>query len=149
LRKVARNYTMDYVRTALPVLAETFGVAEARHLGGITGRLIGMQYYAETAALLGVPPGGAEGFARYLCALGQAQDDAIDWQRADGEVIVRQRGWRLMRGVSPLAPSVFEGWNALWEGALSIHDRHLTLAVTRRPEQGTEGCIEWRLRDGG
>jgi hypothetical protein len=149
LRKVARNYTMDYVRTALPVLAETFGVAEARHLGGITGRLIGMQYYAETAALLGVPPGGAESFARYLCALGRAQDDAIDWQRDDGEVIVRQHGWRLMRGISPLAPSVFEGWNALWEGALSIHDRHLTLAVTRRPDEGAEGCIEWRLRDGG
>ncbi len=56
LRKITRNYAMDYVRTILPVLAEVFGPAEARHLGGVTGRLIGMQYYAETASLLGVAP---------------------------------------------------------------------------------------------
>src|SRR6266481_8818824 len=53
-RKIVRNYSMDYVRTILPVLTETFGEAEARHLGGVTGTLIGMQYYFETAGLLGI-----------------------------------------------------------------------------------------------
>ena len=38
----------------LPVLVETFGDAEATRLGGVTGRLIGMQYYAGTAGLLGI-----------------------------------------------------------------------------------------------
>ncbi|HKW94817.1 MAG TPA: hypothetical protein VJX92_23225 [Methylomirabilota bacterium] len=145
LRKITRNYAMDYVRTILPVLAETFGPAEARHLGGVTGRLIGMQYYAETAALLGVAPGGAEGFARYLCAIGGAQDDVIDWRREGTEVIVRQRGWRLMADVPAPAPSAFEGWNALWEGALSVHDRRVAMVVTRRLDQGDD-CFEWRLR---
>ena len=145
LRKITRNYAMDYVRTILPVLAETFGPAEALHLGGVTGRLIGMQYYAETAALLGVAPGGADGFARYLSALGRAQDDPVDSYRDGAEVVVRQHSWRLMRGVAPQASSVFDGWNALWEGALSVHDRHLALRVTRRLDQGDD-VIEWRLR---
>jgi hypothetical protein len=144
LRKVARNYTMDYVRTILPVLAETFGEAEARHLGGITGRLIGMQYYAETAGLLGIAPGGAPAFARYLSAMAGAQGDRLEW-RDDGDVVVgRQPGWRLMEGVSPLPPSVFDAWNAIWEGALSVHDRRLALLVTRRLDHG-DPCIEWRL----
>src|SRR5215470_4270959 len=54
LAKIVRNYAMDYVRTILPVLVETFGPAEARHLGSVTGRLIGMQYHAETADRLGI-----------------------------------------------------------------------------------------------
>ena len=148
LRKVARNYTMDYVRTILPVLAETFGEAEARHLGGVTARLIGMQYYAETAALLGIEPGGAPAFARYLTAIARAQDDRSEWQSDGDEVVVRQHSWRLVRGVSPLPSPVFDAWNALWEGALSIHDRRLVLLATRRIDHG-DPCIEWRLRRRG
>jgi hypothetical protein len=149
LRKVARNYAMDYIRTILPVLAETFGEAEARHLGSVTGRLIGMQYYAETAALLGVERGGAPGFARYLAAAGGAQDDRVEWRVEDGdEVVVRQHSWRLLQGVSPLPTSVFDAWNALWEGALSIHDRRLVLTVDRRLDHG-DPRIEWRLRRRG
>src|SRR5262245_14548492 len=116
LRKVARNYTMDYVRTILPVLAETFGEAEARHLGSVTGRLIGMQYHAQTAALLGVDQGGAENFARYLATIAEAQDDSVEWQRDGDDVVIRQHSWRLMQAVSPLQPSAFDAWNALWEG---------------------------------
>ena len=145
LRKITRNYAMDYVRTILPVLAETFGPAEARHLGEVTGRLIGMQYYAETGALLGVERGGAEAFARYLVGIATAQDDHAESHAAGDEVVIRQRSWRLMHGVAPLASSVFDGWNALWEGALAVHDRHLALLVTRRLDRGDD-VIEWRLR---
>ena len=69
-RKIVRNYAMDYVRTILPVLTETFGEAEAKHLGGVTGTLIGMQYYAETAELLGIKGNGPEDFADYLVGHG-------------------------------------------------------------------------------
>jgi hypothetical protein len=145
LRKVTRNYAMDYVRTILPVLSETFGEAEARHLGGITGRLIGMQYYAETARLLGVAPGGADSFAQYLVALARAQDDQVETRREGDELVVRQGSWRLMDGVAPLPASVFDAWNALWDGALSVHDRRLELVATRRLDRD-DGHIEWRLR---
>src|SRR5262245_64848581 len=132
LRKVMRNYAMEYVRTILPVLAEAFGEAEARHLGGVTGRLIGMQYYAATAELLGVAAGGAEGFARYLAAVGAAQDDRVEVYRDGSDIVVRQHTWRLMQGIPALPASVFESWNALWEGALSVHDRRVSLVATQR-----------------
>jgi hypothetical protein len=144
-RKIVRNYAMDYVRTILPVLTETFGEAEAKHLGGVTGTLIGMQYYFETAELLGIKGNGPEDFADYLVGMGQAQDDRIEWARDGDEVVVRQHTWRLMRGVASPSPAVFHSWNALWEGALSVHNRHLRLEVRRRLDEG-DACFEWRVR---
>jgi hypothetical protein len=148
LRKVMRNYSMDYVRTVLPVLVETFGDAEARHLGGVTGTLIGMQYYSETAERLGIEGRGAEDFAEYLARLGHAQDDRVEWAREEEEVVVRQHTWRLMQGVPTPAAAVFDSWNALWQGALSVHNRRLRLDVRRRLDQG-DACFEWRMRPAG
>jgi len=145
LRKITRNYAMDYVRTILPVLSETFGEAEARHLGGVTGTLIGMQYYFETAELLGVKGTGPEDFANYLMRLGHAQDDRVECARESDEMVVRQHTWRLMQGVPSPSAAVFECWNALWQGALSVHNRHLHLDVRRRLDQG-DACFEWRVR---
>jgi len=145
LRKIVRNYAMDYVRTILPVLAETFGDAEATRLGGVTGRLIGMQYYAETAGLLGIDGHGPEDFAEYLVRMGLAQEDRIEWAREAGLVVVRQHTWRLMQGVASPPAAVFESWNALWQGALSVHNRRLVLDVRRRLDQG-DPCFEWRVR---
>jgi len=144
-RKIVRNYAMDYVRTILPVLTETFGEAEAKHLGGVTGTLIGMQYYFETAELLGIKGNGPEDFADYLVGMGQAQGDRVEWTRDGDEVVVRQHTWRLMHGVASPSAAVFHSWNALWEGALSVHNRHLRLEVRRRLDEG-DVCIEWRVR---
>jgi hypothetical protein len=145
LAKVGRNYAMDYVRSALPELVAAFGPAEARHLGGVTGTLIGMQYYAETAARLGIDDRGPAGFARLLAGLGAAQDDQVEWEERQDEAVVRQSTWRLVQGLESPAPAVFDAWNALWEGALAVHNRRLELVVTRRLDQG-DGCIEWRVR---
>jgi hypothetical protein len=127
------------------VLAETFGDAEAKRLGGVTGRLIGMQYYAETAGLLGIDGHGPEAFAEYLVRMGLAQDDRIEWVREAGEVVVRQHTWRLMQGVASPPAAVFDSWNALWQGALSVHNRRLVLEVRRRLDQG-DPCFEWCIR---
>jgi len=143
-RKIVRNYSMDYVRTILVVLAETFGEDVARDLGARTGLLIGMQYRAETARLLGVTGEGPEDFAEYLVRMGRAQDDRIEWSREGGDVVVRQHTWRLMQGVVSPAPAVFDSWNALWQGALSVHSRHLSLEASRQLD-GEEPRIEWRV----
>ena len=140
LARASRNYSMTYVRTILVALVDVFGPAEAVHLGGLAARQIGMQFYPATAELLGVRPGGAESFARYLGAIGRAQGD--DTAEAGG--IARQTTWRLMAGLAALSPAVFDAWNELWVGALSIHDRHLDLQVTRRPEAG-QSVTEWRI----
>jgi hypothetical protein len=145
LRKVARNYAMDYVRSVLPELVGAFGADEARRLGGITGRLIGMQDHASTAADLGIESDTAEDFGEYLRRIGRAQGDHVDWARDGSEIVIRQMTWELMRGVAPVPDGVFESWNALWEGALSVHNRRLVLMVTKRLDRGDD-AFEWRVQ---
>ena len=146
LQKARRNYAMEYTRTAIPELIELFGPFDALHLGGMTARLIGMQFHRETAHALGLPDtGDASDFARFMVALAQAQGDRAEWTEAAGGAIrVRQHGWKLMSGLPPLAAAAFEIWNCLLDGALSAHNRHLQLKVERRLDQGDE-CFEWRV----
>jgi hypothetical protein len=144
LRKVARNYTMDYVRSALPELVAAFGADEARRLGSITGRLIGMQDHEATAADVEVTGSRAEDFAEYLRRLGEAQDDRIGWSRDGADIVIRQTTWRLMQGLSPIPEAVFDCWNAIWEGALAVHNRRLALVATKRLDLGDD-AIEWRI----
>ncbi|MGY3462334.1 hypothetical protein ACVWW5_007784 [Bradyrhizobium sp. LM3.4] len=52
LEKAYRNYAMEYVRTAAPVMVQLFGPEDAGYLLHLTGKLIGMQYFDEVAAAL-------------------------------------------------------------------------------------------------
>jgi len=60
-------------------------------------------------------------------------------------MVVRQHSWRLMQGVRSPSAAAFESWNALWQGALSVHNRHLLLEVRKRLDRG-DACFEWRMR---
>jgi hypothetical protein len=148
LRRIERNYAMDYVRSILPELVALVGPAEARHLGGVTATLIGMQYYAETAALLGVTGGSAADFAAYFRAMAEAQGDRVETRQEAGGAVVRQTTWRLMTGVAERHPALFDIWNALWEGALAVHNRRLALVVRRRMDYGDD-AFEWWVRPRG
>ncbi|MBS0561833.1 MAG: hypothetical protein JSR21_17425 [Proteobacteria bacterium] len=145
LAKAERNYAMEYARSALSALVALFGPAEARHLGGGSAYLIGMQFYDECRALLGHAAPGAEGFAAWFAAMAAGQDDAAHAERRpDGSLLVRQSGWRLLRGLEHPHPVMAEIWNALWEGCLAAHDRFLTW----RMEEATladGGAFRWRL----
>ena len=124
LRKVERSYAMEYVRSFLPATQELFGVEEAERLVARTAQLIGLQFYEETAAMLGIAGNSAEDFARYLAALAIAQGENVT---RDG-TIVTQTGWKLLSGVTvPDERAAFRAWNALWLGALAAHNRHLQL----------------------
>lgn len=147
-RKIERNYAMEYVRSILPELVALVGPAEARHLGGVTGTLIGMQYYAETAALLGVTGDSAPDFARYFRRLAAGQGDSADSDADGEETVIWQTTWRLMAGVPARHPALFDIWNTLWEGALAVHNRRLALVVRRRLDYGDE-AFEWRVRARG
>ncbi len=145
LAKARRNYAMEYIRSGLPRLVEIFGPAEAAHLGHVTGHLIGAQLYKETAALLGIEAGGAEAFGQYMVRLAAGEGDTAEASRDGDAVIVRRPAWRLMRGLEPLSPAVFDGWNGLLEGALAVHDRHLALQVIARRDWGDDAFV-WRIR---
>ena len=145
LAKARRNYAMEYSRSVLPEMAALFGPADAAALANRTGRLIGMQTYDRTAGFLGIAPGGAEGFARFLAAMAEGQGDEAAVARDGDAWLVRQTSWRLTRGLPSLSPAVFEGWNGLWQGACAAHDRFLVLEVLRRLDYG-DPYIEWRVR---
>ena len=139
LLKVERSYAMEYVRSMLPTMCGLFEVDEARALVGRTARLIGLQYYDEIAALLGVGGNGAADFAFLLAALAVAQGEQVDVQYDGGLATLTQSGWRLMYNVTE-GDTMFDAWNALWEGALAVHNRDLKLVTERRGE-----TIAWRI----
>ncbi len=145
LAKAERNYAMEYIRSGLPRLAELFGPAEAAYLGNVTGRLVGAQLYKETAAHLGIEAGGTEAFGRFMEGLAAGEGDEAKAAREGDAVLVRRRGWRLMRGLEPLPAAVFAAWNGLLEGALAVHDRFLVLEVLSRLDLGDD-AFTWRIR---
>ena len=145
LKKAHRNYSMNYVRAILSESAALYGPAEAAYLARVTGQLIGMQYYDRLKAPFGIDSDTAEAFGKLLVALGQAQDDEMALEIDSESVVVRQTGWRLMRGHSHVPRSAFEGWNGLWEGAITAHNRFLVLETCKRMDYGDE-CFEWRIR---
>jgi hypothetical protein len=146
--KANRNYAMEYVRSGLPRLAELFGPADAAHLGRVTGLLVGAQCYRQTADALGVRSDTASAFADWLTRLAAAEGDAAETTVRGEDVHVRRRSWRLMRGLAHLSPAVFEAWNGLLEGALTVHNRFLVLEVLRRLDYGDD-AFEWRIRPRG
>ena len=138
-------------RSGLPRLAEIFGPAEAAHLGRVTGRLVGAQLYKETAALLDVEAGGAEGFGKFMMRLAAGEGDEAQIALQGEAALVRREGWRLVRGLESPSPAVFEAWNGLLEGALAVHDRFCVMEVLSRRDWGDDAFV-WRIRprgDGG
>ncbi|MEX1036476.1 MAG: hypothetical protein WDZ54_11000 [Sneathiella sp.] len=145
LQKANRNYAMEYVKNSLIELAALFGPAEATYYGGITAQLIGKQYYRQTADTLGITGDDARAFAQYLAGMIDGHDDEVEIETKGDAIHIRQSGWRLMRGTGPHPASVFEAWNQLWQGALSVHNRFLVLEVLQRQDYGDD-CFEWRIR---
>ena len=145
LAKAERNYCMEYVRSGLPRLVEQLGPAEAGHLGRVTGRLVGAQLYHETAAALGITGDSPEAFANLMVALAEGEGDTATCYIAGGAALARRTSWRLTRGLPPQSPAVFEAWNGLLEGFLSVHNRFLVLETVERIDLG-DAAFTWRVR---
>src|SRR6202049_2642925 len=112
LEKAYRNYAMEYVRTAAPVMVQLFGPEDAGYLLHLTGKLIGMQYFDEIARGLSMARGTAKEFAAFLNALFEAQDDIVEISESNGAFEVRQQSWKLMADVGDYHPAgarVLEG----------------------------------------
>jgi len=141
LLKARRNYAVQYIRVALPVLEEIFGAGEGAALGRAAARLVAMQAYDETAGMLDVRDRDAPAFARYLEAMLRGGGDEARIVQAGSEIMVEALRLRVLEGEGAgSTASRFPAWNGLWEGALAVHNRHLTLAV--------ENHEPWRWRIG-
>jgi hypothetical protein len=144
LRRVLRNYAMEYVTSIVPEAITALGPGEGGRLAGTAARLIGMHYLDETAALLGGIDAGPEGFARYMVRMARAQGDDATTQPDGDAWIVRQTTWQLMRERTTLPREAFDAWNELWVGAALAHDRRLFVDVIARRDRG-DPAWEWRI----
>src|SRR5881396_3004503 len=116
LEKAYRNYAMEYVRTAAPVMVQLFGPEDAGYLLHLTGKLIGMQYFDEVARGLSASRGGGSEFGAFLHRLLQAQGDVAEIREAHGRCEISQQGWKLMAGVGDYHPSCAKVLEGLFEG---------------------------------
>jgi hypothetical protein len=143
LEKAYRNYAMEYVRTAAPVMVQLFGPEDASYLLHLTGKLIGMQYFDEIAQVFAVNGGGAKQFAAFLRLLFEAQDDVADISESQGGFEIRQQTWKLMADVAdyhPACASVLEG---LFEGLAAGCGRQIPVHL--RQAAGGKAPFVWSM----
>jgi hypothetical protein len=136
LEKAYRNYAMEYVRTAAPVMIQLFGPEDAGYLLHITGKLIGMQYFDEMARGFAVGKGTAREFATLLCALLEAQDDVVGAEESAGVFEVRQQTWKLMSDVADYHPACARLLDGLLEGLAAGCGRRIPVSRRSAPAGG-------------
>src|SRR5215210_6621811 len=129
LEKAYRNYAMEYVRTAAPVMVQCFGPEDAKHLLHLTGKLIGMQYYHEVAPAFGSRRGTGKEFEAFLRAVLEAQDDAAAGGDNDGLFEVTQQTWKLMADVADYHPACASALAGLLEGLAAGCGRHIPVSM--------------------
>ena len=146
LARAYRNYAMEYVRSGLPRLMELFGETEGAHLGHLTGRMIGAQFYKEIAGAAGIVSTDAEALARLLAWIAEGEGDSATVGRDGDSVLLSRTGWRLMRGIANPSPGVMDAWNGLIEGLAMVHNRFLTIELVERVDHGAPQTV-WRIRE--
>jgi hypothetical protein len=143
LEKAYRNYAMEYVRTAAPVLVQLFGPEDASYLLHLTGKLIGMQYFDEVAGGFSMGKGSDGDFAAFLGALFEAQDDVAEITSAGGAFEVRQQTWKLMADVADMHPACASVLQGLFEGLAAACGRRI--AVNLRSAEGGGLPFIWSI----
>jgi len=129
LEKAYRNYAMEYVRTAAPVMVQLFGPEDAGYLLHLTGKLIGMQYFDEIARGFNASRGAAKDFAAFLRALFEAQDDVAEISESAGVFEIRQQTWKLMADVGDYHPACARVLEGLFEGLAAGCGRRIGVAM--------------------
>jgi hypothetical protein len=143
LEKAYRNYAMEYVRTAAPVMVQLFGPDEAGYLLHLTGKLIGMQYFDEIARGFSVGKGNPAVFAAFLKTLFEAQGDLADMAKSGGAFELRQQTWKLMSDVADYHPACAGVLKGLCEGLAAGCGRRIS--VTMRAEKAGAPPFLWSI----
>ena len=130
LEKAYRNYAMEYVKTAAPVMVQVFGPVDAAYLLRLTGKLIGMQYFDEVARAFQLGRGGAKQFVDFLRVLFDSQDDVAEIGESAGSFEVRQQTWKLMEGAGDYSPPCTKVLEGLFDGLAAGCGRHIPVHLT-------------------
>jgi hypothetical protein len=141
LAKANRNYAMEYIRNGLCELAGVIGEEETRELGGLAARLIGLQYFPETAVMVGAEDGDVTAAAEYLSRMFSGMGDPVSVITSGDSTLIEQSGLRILRGLEPDEQAlVLECWTELWQGAVSSQRALKTLSWVREG-----GQIRWNI----
>lgn len=117
LEKANRNYALDYIRNGLTTLADVIGADDTRELGSLAARLIGLQYFQETASLIGAKDGGLDDAAAYLARMFGGMGDSVERSAQTDCETVTQHGLRAVRGLNAEERAlVLHCWAELWIG---------------------------------
>ena len=120
--KAYRNYSMEFVRNALPVLVDQFGPEEAQALGTLNAKQIGMQHYHDLSNNMEITGRSPEDFIKLLNLFFKSSGDFVVGSE-------RRYIERTNRKLFPGLPHkvVSECETSLLEGFLSSHNRFLRL----------------------
>ena len=143
LEKAYRNYAMEYVRTAAPVMVQLLGPDDAGYLLRLTGKLIGMQYFDEIARSFAASRGTARDFVAFLRILFEAQDDVAEFSESHGAFEVRQQTWTLMADVGDDHPACANVLHGLLEGLAAGCGRHIPVHLV--PASGGTSRLIWSI----
>ncbi len=148
LEKANRNYALEYVRNGVCELASVIGTEDTRMLGGLAARLIGLQYFAETAAMVDARDGDEHDAATYLARMFTGMGDRAVVERCGRGATVRQEDLRVVRGLQGNERElVLHCWGELWRGTMSAQRSIKTLTFERE-----EHALVWHVsarEDGG
>ena len=141
LEKANRNYALEYIRNGLAELAAVIGEVDTRELGGMAARLIGLQYFAETAAMVDAEDGDLHAAAAYLTRMFGGMGDIVHMHETDDAIHLEHSGLRIVRGLPDAQASLLlDCWSELWRGTMSAQRELKSLAFRRRGDS-----IRWRL----
>ena len=141
LAKANRNYALDYIRNGLIALSAVVGAEEAQALGVKAARLIGLQYYSETAAALDISDQGIASGAAYLQRLFGVLGDEIEVQQTASGFTLTHTNLRVNHGLSKVESDlVGHCWQALWQGAMQSRREMLMLHAST-----SANGIRWTL----
>jgi hypothetical protein len=143
LEKAYRNYAMEYVKTAAPVMVQLFGPEDAGYLLHLTGKLIGMQYYDEIAQAFGMGRGNAKELDEFLRALFDMQDDVVDIGNDDSTYELVQQTWKLMDGIVDYHPACAKVLEGLFEGLAAGCGRHIPVHL--KPSPNGKAPFVWSI----
>ena len=128
LAKANRNYALDYIRNGLIALSAVIGVEETQALGAKAARLIGLQYYAETAAALDIADQGIASGAAYLQRLFAVLGDEVEVQQTATGFTLLHSNLRVSQGLSDVESDLLvHCWQGLWQGAMQSRREMLRL----------------------
>ncbi len=146
IEKSYRNYAMEYVRSALPVVVEQFGPYDAGHLLHLTGRLIGMQFHGELAPRISAAGGATDmrAFGEFLVSFLGAQGDQAELTNTGTGLRITQDRWRLADAAPGFHPMHCQALAGTVEGFLAASNRRLVVSCDAAP--GNEGtALTWTI----